>query len=54
VPRAADLSFSAQVARRFPLSSETFAPMSAVSFGYEEAAKGDRLQVSVDREGDRD
>jgi len=51
VPSAADLSFSAQVAHRFPLDNEMLKPMSAVWFGYDEVAKADRLQVWASCEG---
>jgi hypothetical protein len=51
VPSAADLSFSAQVAHRFPLDNEMLEPMSAVWFGYDEVAKGDRTQVWASCEG---
>ena len=51
VPRAADRSFSAQVAHRFPLDTEMLKPMSAAWFGYDEIAKGDRLQVWASCEG---
>jgi hypothetical protein len=51
VPSAANLSFSAQVAHRFPLDNEMLKPMSAAWFGYDEVARGDRLEVWASCEG---
>jgi hypothetical protein len=50
-PSDADLSFSAQVAHRFPLDSEMLTLASPVWFGYDELAKGDRLEVWASCEG---
>jgi len=51
VPSAVDLSFSAQVAHRFPLDSEMLTPMSPVWFGYDEAVKGDGVPAWASCQG---